>query len=61
MADDGDMCLFIDVQVSVGNRNIYATKLLLQSEEDLYADTVEEVLAEYAVNGSRRRRLRGGK
>jgi hypothetical protein len=49
MADDGDTCLFIDVQVSVGNRNIYATKLLLQSEEDLYADAVEEVLAEYAA------------
>ena len=49
MADDGNTCLFIDVQVSVGNRNIYATKLLLQSEEDLYADAVEEVLAEYAA------------
>ncbi|KAL7552225.1 hypothetical protein ACHAWF_016995 [Thalassiosira exigua] len=46
MADDQP--LLIDVEVRVGNRGVYSTKHFLESEGELYADTVEAVLNEYA-------------
>ena len=47
--DDGGTFLLIDVQVSVGNRNVYSSKHFLESEDELYADTIDAVLAEYAA------------